>query len=433
MIPSFQKSSNYKEGFLMFNRRRFCGFSFNVALGAMLIPLSGVMAAQTVLYNMGGPAGSVPYAGVVFDSSGDLDGTATAGGDFNDGTVFQLIPAGGGTWIEETRHMFGSNANDGKAPYGGLIFDASGNVYGTTSSGGLNGGGTVFMVTPTSGENWPETILWNFGATATDGTVPKCSLIFDASGNLWGTTSAGGASSAGTVFRLSPGASGWTETFLYSFVGGTDGSAPDAGVILDASGNVYGTTYSGGGYGGGTAFELIASQGWRKKILHSFGGFMDGGNPYGGLLMDGSGNLYGTTVNGGGVANDEHLGAGAAYELSPGEGPAWNETLIYEFCNHPVCTDINPYSALIMDSSGNLYGTDYGRGGFSDIFELTPNSTPPWTETILGTLSFYRSDSNDVAGRAYAGLTFDSSGNLYGTSSAGGQTLDLGTVYEVTH
>jgi len=378
-------------------------------------------------YSLGGPAGSTPYAGVVFDSSGDLFGTATAGGNFNKGTVYELVSLGGGSYSEVTHHEFGSSATDGTAPYGALIFDGSGNVYGTTSAGGANGGGTVFMLTASENPNWVETVLWNFGS-GTDGATPKCTLAFDASGNLWGTTTSGGANGAGTIFELSPGVSGWTETFLYSFIGGTDGAAPVAGVIFDPDGDIYGTTTGGGDYNRGTAFELLASQGLRKKILHNFGGFMDGGNPNGGLLMDASGNLYGTTVSGGGVNNDEYLADGTAYELSPGAPPAWNETILYQFCDHPICTDINPYSNLIMDSSGNLYGTDYGKGGFSHVFELIPAATPPWTEVVLASVSH-----NGVAARVYSGLVFDSVGNLYGTSSASGTTQDLGTVYEVTH
>jgi hypothetical protein len=172
---------------------------------------------------------------------------------------------------------------------------------------------------------------------------------------------------------------------------------------------------------------LIKSEGYRLKILHDFGGFFDGANPHGGLILDAAGNLYGTTANGGGYNNPEHMAGGAAFQLTPGGGAAWNETLIYEFCNHPICTDINPYDGLLIDSAGNLYGTTYGRGGFGTVFPLTPAPSPPWTETVLGTFTF-----NTNAGKAYAGLIFDATGNLYGTTSAGG-TSNFGTVFEIAH
>jgi uncharacterized repeat protein (TIGR03803 family) len=396
-------------------------------LGSALL-LVGIRAtAQTVLSSMGGAAGTTPYAGVVFDSSGNLFGTTTTGGAHQSGVVFELIPQGGGVWSEVTHHNFGSSPTDGTVPYGGLILDSSGNLYGTTFTGGTFGGGTVFELTPSGGPNWVETILYNFG-NGTDGAHPLAGLVFDSAGNLYGTTVGGGVIGAGTVFELTPVGGGvWSETILNSFNGGTGGSGPQAGVILDSSGDVFGTTAGGGSYGGGTAYELIKSQGYRLKILHNFGGFFDGANPYGGLISDAAGNLYGTTVNGGGYNNPEHMQGGTVFELSPGGGEAWNEVLIYEFCNHPICTDINPYDTLLMDSSGNLYGTTYGRGGFGSVFQLTPAPTPPWTETVLSGLNF-----NGNAGRAHSGLVFDATGNLYGTSSAGG-AHNFGSVFEVTH
>jgi uncharacterized repeat protein (TIGR03803 family) len=408
---------------------------FSVPLTSALALLCGTLlligtraAAQTVLYSFDGPHGAAPYAGLVFDSSGNLFGTTTDGGATKKGVVFELIPQGGGAWIEEVRHNFGKSSGDGTVPYGGLVLDVSGNLYGTTYGGGAYGGGTLFQVTPSIGPNWPETILHNFG-NGTDGAKPHAGLIFDAVGNLYGTTSAGGANGAGTVFELTPiGGGAWSETILYNFIGGTNGSDPLAGLIFDSSGILYGTTAGGGSYGGGTAFQLIPTGGtWRLKTLHSFGGFFDGAGPNGGLVMDTAGNLYGTTVNGGGYINPEHLAGGTAFQLSPGQGAAWNETLIYEFCNHPVCTDINPYDGLLIDSSGNLYGTTYGRGGLGTVFQLTPALTPPWTDTGLGYFNF-----NGNAGRAYAGLIFDASGNLYGTTAAGGDH-NFGTVFEITH
>ncbi|HWY20148.1 MAG TPA: choice-of-anchor tandem repeat GloVer-containing protein [Candidatus Acidoferrum sp.] len=392
-------------------------------LGATLLLMSTHAAGQTTLFSFDGPDGSTPYAGLVFDSSGNLFGTASTGGAVKMGVLYELVPQGGGGWTEEVHHYFGKVSGDGTTPYGTLLIDASNNLYGTTYSGGAYGGGTVFEVTPGAGPNWPETILYNFG-NGTDGANPHGALIFDALGNLYGTTSTGGANGAGTVFELTPiGGGAWSEAILYSFIGGTGGSDPNGSVIFDSSGNIYGTTVSGGSYGGGAAFELIKSEGYRFKILHNFGGFSDGANPHGGLVLDAFGNLYGTTTNGGGHNNPVHFGGGIVFELSPGGGEAWNETVLYEFCNHSICTDINPYDTPLMDASGNLYGTNFGRSGYSTVWELTPTATPPWTETLLVTFSY---------NRAYAGLIFDASGNLYGTTSTGGGN-GFGIVFEITH
>jgi uncharacterized repeat protein (TIGR03803 family) len=383
--------------------------------------------AQNLLYSFDGQHGASPRGLLVFDSAGNLFGTTFGGGSTNKGVVFELSPSGGGNWTETVRHNFGVGA-DGATSYSGLVIDSAGNLYGTTTAGGTFGMGTVFKVSPSIGPNWPETVIWNFGGTG-DGATPYDTLIFDSAGNLYGTTFAGGANGAGTVFKLTPdGSGGWNETILYSFIGGTDGSAPYAGIIFDSNGDIFGTTTAAGTFGGGTAFELIPTgSGLRHKILHQFGGFGDGANPYGGLVLDGAGNLFGTTVNGGGYNNAVRFGAGTAFELSPNGPVAWVEALIHLFCDSSSCTDVNPYDALIMDSSGNLFGTtEGGQHKLGTIFQLSPESSGPWPETVLGGFAYNPPDPN----RPFSGLIFDSAGNLYGMSSAGG-TLNFGTIYEV--
>ncbi len=214
-------------------------------------------------------------------------------------------------WKEKVLHNFGTGVG-GLSPQSALISDAAGNLYGTTSEGGTYGGGTAFELSPAAGGGWTETVLHNFNQNGTDGAFPDAGLVFDAAGNLYGTTSAGGLYYDGTVFELSPAVGGgWTETMLHNFIdNGTDGVRPEAGLIFDAAGNLYGTTITGGtnycnGYFGnscGTVFQLSPTEGggWTETVLHNFiDNGTDGWQPYAGLIFDAAGNLYGTTILGG--------------------------------------------------------------------------------------------------------------------------------------
>ena len=311
-------------------------------------------------------------------------------------------------------HNFGSG-NDGQNPFANLVFDSAGNLYGTTSGGGTNHTGTVFEVST----NGTETILHSFGSGA-DGQTPMGSLIFDSAGNLYGTTSAGGTYGYGMVFELSPNG---TETVLYNFGAGTDGANPNAGLVFDASGNLYGTTVNGGSYGGGTAFELSPNGGggWTESGLYSFGGTpSDGLNPYSALIFDSSGNLYGTTANGG------SFGGGTVFELMLNTtiNRCCREAPVYSFGSS---TDgANPRAALVFDSSGNLYGTTVNGGMYSGgtAFELSPNGGT-WTESGL-----YSFGNGSDGKNPYSALVFDTSGNLYGTTANGG-AYSAGTVFEL--
>jgi len=339
--------------------------------------------------------------------------------------------------------LFSFNGTDGSTPNAGLISDAKGNLYGTTNSGGLVGApfgvdGTVFELIPGAGGVWTEKVLYNFGSVSGDGVAPLGGVVFDKAGNLYGTTTAGGASSNGTVYELSPSTGGtWTEKILYSFKGGpTDGSNPRRGSLLfDAKGNLYGTTLDGGANGGvtgdGVVFELSPATGgtWTEKLLYSFGASSaDGTGPTNSVVFDAAGNLYGTTEFGG------TYNYGTAFELSPAANGGWTEKILHTFDLNLV-DGINPIGAVILDAQGNIYGTAYRGGAFGNgnglgaVYELSPSASGPWTEQILH--SFTGGLTNGDGDYPVGGLVFDAAGNLYGTTSGGGVPA-VGTVYELT-
>ena len=319
--------------------------------------------AEKVLYTftLGADGNSPETAGVVMDKQGNLYGTTVSGGTgckgAGCGVVFELTA----DRKEKVLYRFRAQGNPGSA--NAVILDAEGNLYGTTASGGAGGWGTVFEVTPPH----TETVLYNFTDGA-DGGNPQSGLIVDRQGNLYGTTSQGGAYDYGTVFELS--ATG-TETVLYSFTGGADGGFPLAGLVRDANGNLYGTTYEGGAYGFGymgygTVFEL--SQAGKETVLYSFTGGADGGNPQGGLVRDKQGNLYGTTVGGGVPGCVVDIGCGVVFEVAA-DG---TEQLLYSFTGG--ADGANPIAGLVLDKKGNLYGTTElgGASGFGTVFKVVP-------------------------------------------------------------
>jgi uncharacterized repeat protein (TIGR03803 family) len=335
-------------------------------------------------------------------------------------------------------HSFASNSKDGNMPYAGLVFDAAGNLYGTTSYGGVHGVGTVFELTRTGHGNWTEKVLHGFSANGTDGYNPYSGVILDSAGNLYGTTAEGGSFNAGTVFELTPTDSGgWVEEILHSFnPDGTDGVRPFGGLFLDCQrtcspsrpfGNLYGTTRNGGAKNIGTVFELTPTQGgvWTEKILHSFASAgKDGYLPYSALVADAKGNLYGTTTFGG-----VH-GFGTVFELIPTTGGIWTESILHSF-NYGNTDGYEPYAGLIFDAAGDLYGTTSGGGAYGGgtVFALIPiNAGGEWDEKVLYSFSY---NSNHTDGQSpNAGLVFDASGNLYGTTTWGG-AYNHGTVFEM--
>jgi uncharacterized repeat protein (TIGR03803 family) len=379
-----------------------------LGLLAMMIPLSQAQTFSAIHSFTGGSDGGIPLDGLMIDKAGNLYGTGSYGGPGGYGVVFKVNPTG----KETVLHGF-TGGTDGAKPEASLIMDAIGNLYSTTTAGGASGAGTVFKV----GRYGKETVLYSFTG-GTDGANPEAALVMDGVGNLYGTTTAGGSAGNGTVFKLvhPPKEGGkWREKVLYSFGQGTDGTVPVAGVTL-VRGNLYGTTSAGGTYGYGTVFELKPSKsGWTETILYNFQGGNDGDVPYAGLIVDPSGNLYGAATGGGTGAG------GTIFELSPSNG-AWTFTVLY---NIPGWTLSGPFRDLMMDASGNLYGTTHCDGSYSDgtVYKLTP-SGGTWTYTSLH--EFSGSDGYF----SYSNLVFDQSGNLYGTVSVGGAN-NYGVVFKI--
>jgi len=290
-----------------------CGTVFNLRPPATPCRAVSCPWNETVLHSFSNvPDGASPYSEVVFDPAGDLYGTTYGGGAGDAGAVYKLTPFGG-QWSESVIYSFQNNS-DGALPQSGLIFDASGNLYGTSSAGGPNYG-AVYELTPTQ-FGWSEQTLHGFHDYSL-GASPIGGVAFDPAGNLYGTTIYGGANTSGTVFELMPLQGSWTFNLLYSFSGsGSEGSL--ANLILDASGNLYGTTYVDGAYGFGAVFKLTHSgDEWTYTSLHDFTGGSDGEGPLGQLIFDSNGNLYGTTGLGGIPGTCGSTGCGVVFEITP--------------------------------------------------------------------------------------------------------------------
>jgi uncharacterized repeat protein (TIGR03803 family) len=395
-----------------------CSIKPHLQLGTLLTILvllatgkQAVAQHETIIYNGGGST-----AAVTFDASGNLY-------DTNSNTVFELTPQSGGIWAENTLYSIVGLQNIEGSP----VFGPGGNIYSVTQGG--RGQNLVFELTPSTGGTWTETTLYTFPDTGTHGYQPYGAPTFDSAGNLYGTTNTGGAygttNSGGTVYELSPKAGGgWSQRVVHSFGNGTDGSLPYSGVTLDSAGNIYGTTTSGGTGGAGTVFELIRQPGgaYREKILHSFSGGVDGADPRCGLIFDSAGNLYGTAVGGGAY------GSGVAFELIPQPNGSWQEKRLHSFGNGTDGGGPYNFGTLIFDAAGNLYGTTFFGGtlGGGTAFELSPQSGGGWTERRL-----HNFGASGDGVEVLAGLTFDSAGNLYGTTQGGGSSGG-GTVFEIT-
>jgi len=377
-----------------------------------------------VLFSFVNLKGSNPHASLIKDGAGDLYGATAGGGENSDGVVFELTPPAAGKkhWTETVLKAF--NGADGNSSLGSLVADAAGNLYGTTDYGGASNEGVVFQLSPPKGgkKAWAEKVLQSFDGT--NGGYPEVGLIADGAGNLYGTTIFGGANGDGVVFELSPpkeGKKAWTETVLQTF-DGANGQAPTGNLTADGAGDLYGATEAGGPNGNGVVYELSppaeGQTDWTETVLQSFESYA----PNGSLIVDGAGNLYGTTALGG------TNGDGSVFELSPPTGgkTTWTQTVLYSFDG----ADGNaPFGGLIKDTAGNFYGTTVGGGANSwgVAFELSPpkQGKKAWTEKVL--------QSFDGTNGKYpeAGLIVDSEGNLYGTTYEGGANDD-GVVFKVT-
>jgi uncharacterized repeat protein (TIGR03803 family) len=398
-----------------------------------IIP-NGGSGSESALYNFsGGTDPKSPYAGMVFDKAGNLYGTTQLGGANSMGTVFEMAHNPDGSWSESVLYSFTGSA-DGGQPSAGLIFDASGNLYGTTNFGGSGncnqGCGTVFKLTPGSG-GWTESVIYTFTG-GSDGREPYARLLFDAAGNLYGTTLLGGnvnsvcSTGCGTVFKLARTSNGWTESVLYAFAGGTDGASPYAALAADSTGNLYGTTYGGGAYASGVIFKLSpASSGWTQSVIYAFTGSRDGKSPFGDIFLDAAGNLYGTAFQGG------SRGYGVVIRLAPNPRGGWYARVLHSFANAPSA---NPVAGLVMDLAGNLYGTTLAGGKANScgtacgtLFELSPVSGGGWSYQVVHVFG-QGADGYHPSGD----LILDAAGNMYGTTQAGG-AQGAGLVFEIMH
>ncbi len=400
-------------------------FAVAATLFAVLM-IAGVSRAQTSTYRIlhtfaGGTDGEYPTTSLLLDSAGHLYGATGGGGSgcspYGCGTAFQLSQQGG-HWNERVLVDFSSANNSSSV--GSLVFDSAANIYGAQYQGGdpACDCGTIYELTKIAGV-WTQIILHTFVGGASDGQNPGTGLIRDEAGNLFGTTELGGAYRAGTLFELSPAGDGsWTFNIIYSFGLGEDASVPYGPLTMDKSGNIYGTGGGGGLEQWGAAFELSPSAGaWTEKVLYNF--TLDYGSPQGpdGIVSDGAGNLYGETFAGG------EYSLGTIYKLTPSFG-FWNRTVLYTFTGNN--DGWYPYSGLVIDKAGNLYGATRfgGLGGQGTVFKLASAQGGRRKFEVLH--GFNGSDGQQPD----SGVVLDRSGNVYGVTDSGG-TYGFGVAFEI--
>jgi len=405
------------------------------SLAILALMFAGMAAAgshapgktERVLYSFqGGNDGAAPYAGLVLDASGNLYGTTTEGGNqecsgfgvAGCGIVFELMPGSGGSWTESVIHVF-DEQTDGGNPYDVPVFDTIGNLFGTTLYYGAFGSGTAWELSPASGNSWSENILHSFHGTS-DG-FSSYGLNFDSRGHLYGTTYAGGANNDGLVFQLVPRANGqWADHLLYDFASGSDGNAPSGSLAFDPKGNIYGTTYVGGPHLAGTVFEISKSNGTaREQILYTFQGLGFGSGP------DGTNPTAGMVFDSAGnlygtTSYGGESGVGTVFELSPDGNGTWTESVIYTFTDG---LDGGHPGGLLIDQAGKLYGATSGHNTLGSVYKLV-RSGGQWIFTVLH--DFAGPDGASPQGS----LVMDQAGNLYGTTAFGGEN-DNGVVFEV--
>jgi len=391
-----------------------------VALGAILAVMASAGVAQakkiTVLHIFGGGAGGGRVKSqMLLDPVGNLFGTTLQGGIGSNGVIFQVAPNG----VESLLHAF--TGDDGVAPQGGLVTDGAGNLFGTATQGGSSGKGTVFALA----FDGQITVLHNF-AGGHDGATPRGVLARDRKGNLYGTTEFGGVHGFGTVFEVAPSGK---EKVLYAFTGGIDGSEPVSGLAMDSHGNLYGTTQSGGDAGGGTVsqngavFKLSQGAGktWTESVLYTFQGGADGSAPDTGLLIDASGNLYGTTS--GGLPCFTTGACGTVFKLAPNGV----ETVLHAFNGLGGSDGFVPTS-LTMDKKRNLYGTTADGGGTGCQGEGCGTIFGISAAGVYSQLYAFRGTNDGDGPQA---LVKDANGNLFGATYGGGGDADVGLIFEI--
>ncbi|MBA3914921.1 MAG: hypothetical protein H0X25_13955 [Acidobacteriales bacterium] len=406
-------------------RRPFCHFSRQLLLSAFIFLLSASSwaASTKVIYSFAGDEdGEYPDTDLVLDKAGNIYGTTVLGGDFGSGTVFMLSRSGNG-WSHTVLYDF-TSGKDGGQPYKGVTLDAQGNLYGTTVTGGTGscegGCGVAYKLTNSSGV-WTQTVLHSFTG-GNDGSGPGNALTIDPAGNLFGMTPIGGAFGLGTIYQLHPRSDGsYAFRVIHQFAGGIEGSSASAGrLLLDQTGNLYGVTTVGGIHESGMAFELVRSpQGFQYKDLYNFHGVPESGFPYSALVRDSTGHLYGTTYYAG--ANN----LGSVYELTYHAG-IWQQDLLYSFT---AGIDANsPIGNLVVGSTGKLYGasSEGGTATVGTIFQLSRDGNGQWTESVV-----YNFQGSPDAALPYDGMVGDGQGNYYGATVRGG-VADEGAIYQFT-
>ncbi|HEX4159890.1 MAG TPA: choice-of-anchor tandem repeat GloVer-containing protein [Rhizomicrobium sp.] len=409
-----------------------------LSLATVLIPPAAFAGTETVLYAFqGGTDGASPWAVPTMDAKGDLYGTTLLGGAGGNGAVYELVHGKGG-WTEKVLYSF-TGGNDGGWAYGGVVLDSAGNIYGGTRSGGSSDCGVVYELSPGKHGSWTEKVLYSFPGSQDCEGGPMGALTLDSKGNLFGgavgDSPCGGYYYYGIVFELQHTGSNWKEHDLHDFCG-SDGYGPVYGqLVFDSAGNLYGTSGSGGPGGRGVVFELspAAHHQWNFTAIHSFtsdeGGLADGG-----LTIDASGTLYGAEGDGGAQGN------GSIYQFTPLGGGVWNEAAPHIFNGSP--DGVLPFQNPVSDASGNLFGTTYNGGDIADcwddcgvIYELVRQQNGTWTESVVYDFGTLPSGADGYA--PVAGLIRDSNGNYFGTTVKGGavsgkRPCDCGVVYEFT-
>jgi uncharacterized repeat protein (TIGR03803 family) len=405
--------------------------SSSLVLLVLLFTYLAQATTEKTIYAFGNPGsgdGMYPYFSPVFDKTGNMYGTTLDGGASNAGMILELSPGANGEWTETVIHEF-TGKEDGGWPFSGLVFDKEGNLYGTGGYGGANGTGVVFELSP-SGSEWIYKVLYSFGAypNSGDGFGPNSTPVFDKKGNIYGITNEGGVpgcfEGCGTVYELSPTGDGsWTEKLIHTFPGNTkDGELPTGGLLIDGEGTLYGATQNGGTAGSGVLFKVSYSSSkaeWVETIVHQFVGGKSGGSfPINVvLIMDGAGNIYGTTQGGG------LYGHGTVFETSP-TSKGWKTELLYSFNAEYTGDGQAPQAGLTMDKKGDLYGTTmYGGASnyYGTVFKLSKSLSENWTETILHSF-----DGNDGF-YPEATLTLRD-GWIFGTTTNGGN--NSGVVFQ---
>ena len=418
-------------------------------------------AKETLIYSFQGGTDGADPGPLTFDAAGNLYGATARGGIGTGcgggpcGTVFELERTGD-SWTKRTLYSF-HGGNDGGWPSAGVIFDDSGNLYGTTSIGGSEDAGTVFKLAPNSKGEWTHHVIYTFSSYGGAGGSPRTDLAFDNRGNLYGTTSNGGNGAGcfgdngcGAVFKLTPHADGsWTETTLHNFAPPPDGGNPSSGVIFDSAGNLYGMTEYGGtglcrpfsdlaftNLNCGVVYKLTPPKSggsWTESIVYNFvRGSGHGVYPSGGLLFDKAGDLFGTSRAGGN-------GYGTIFELHSQQDGRWRESDPHLFYGKPDGREASMQvesvlGSLVMDEKGDLFGVNsWGGVNYNGVVFELQRLNDGWRLRILYAFPNDSGDNFNVK----TGLVRDSQGHLYGTTASGGtgaacNALGCGTVYEIT-